>query len=194
MIHHSSLPYPISYTLRFSGERDASSLHLIMAGRVPTSSLSGVKTFQYSGVDLFQWSPGSGYYTNDKGDFTTNITYNIGIQLQNRSDLIHKGYQLFSLWEEQIPELVKGIFATDNEVAGELVPGTTFGTWAGILGENKPDTLIKYLEEPIEGRIKSIDEVMKYLREDWQTMLIVDPVTDTLRLVCLLDAPSIGPS
>ena len=189
MISHPDLPRPETFTLRISGERDASSLHLAFVDHVPSGTLAGAKTFLYNGEEFHQWSPGSGSYSDASGSKTTNITYNIGIQEQDTGTLIHKGYQLFVLWEQQISTLVGRNFALADEDTG----GTTYGRWSQLLGQDTPGLLVRYLEEPIEGRLKSIDDVMRYLRDGWQSMLLIDPTTNALKLVCLLDTPPSAP-
>ena len=188
MISHPDLPEPSQYTLRFSGERDASSIHMTFDEMVPRSKLAGVKEFTYADEPLFTWSPGSGNYmvesSLEDGNITTTITYNIGIQVQNVGAITHKGYQLFTLWEQQIPELVESIFSLVEAPEAEvIVPGSTLAKWSAILGDDTPRSIIRYLEEPVEGRVKTIDDVMRYVRDDWQMMLLVDPTTDALRLV-----------
>ena len=68
------------------------------------------------------------------------------------------------------------------------VGGNAYGTWAGILGDPTDYRLLEiYLREPVEGRLKSIDDVMRYLYDGWQSLLLVED--GNLKLVCLLDSP-----
>ena len=86
-------------------------------------------------------------------------------------------------------ELVKGLVGyEDDPELGLLTASNTYGVWATILGDVADYRLLEmYLREPVEGRLKSIDDVMRYLYDGWQSLLLVED--DNLRLVCLLDTP-----
>ena len=189
MLLAANLPVPITYSIKFSGERDASSIDLTFPDHVPEDVLNTVKFFFFYGNALFKWSPGAGQYSDQGGSLTTSITYNIGIQEQDQAELINKGHQLFIKWESEIDDLVDKITRITSDFEGEIVAESTFGEWALLL-EGTGFSLSAYFKEPIDGRVRTIDDVMRNLREDFQTMLIVDPETDEFRLVCLLDTPS----
>ena len=93
MLRAANLPVPTTYTIRFSGERDASSIDLTMPGRIPAHALNQVTEFTYYNEPLYKWSPGSGRYSDVGGSLTTTITYNIGLQEQDQAELINKGYE-----------------------------------------------------------------------------------------------------
>ena len=124
MLTCPDLPIYTNSTLRFSGERDASSIQLSFAGEIPLSTFPKVTTFYYAGISLGTWSPGSGTYNNQSGSVTTEITYNIGIQKQDRAELVSKGYELFTVWELEVRDLVlnlvdKGCLLYTSDAADE---------------------------------------------------------------------------
>ena len=202
MLSVPGLPIPQEYTIRFSGERDASAIDVTFPGRVPYALLDGAKKVTYFGEPMFLWSPGSGSYGDSAGegegesdsptgrDITTNITYNIGIQEQDRAELINKGFEFFDMWEDQIDDLVDGLLIYDSDFEGNLVGSSTYAKWNDIIKDTRY-RLSDYFKEPIANRLKSIDDVMREMKDGFQSMLYVDPESNSLKLICLLDPPTV---
>lgn len=191
ILTNTLLPTPESWTYLLSGKRDATYIDITLPGEIAAETLrSAGSTFQYAGEGLGAFSAGPGHYDDNEGDLTTSLSYNIGLQEQDPSALIHRGYQLFELWEDEIINLVRGNVGFEDDPVDMGPVGTnTYGTWAEILGDaSNYRLLVIYLQEPIEGRLKSIDDVMRYLYDAWQSLLLVED--DNLKLVCLLDMPS----
>ena len=191
ILTNALLPTPESWTYLLSGKRDATYIDITLPGEIAAETLAAAgDTFQYDGEDLGPFSAGPGTYDDNQGDLTTSLSYNVGLQEQDPSALIHRGYELFQAWEEQLADLVKAIVGYENDPELGFVTATnTYGVWATILGDVSDWRLLEiYLQEPVEGRLKSIDDVMRYLYDGWQSLLLVDD--DQLSLVCLLDEPA----
>ena len=181
---------PQRWIYRLSGQRDATYIEMDVPGRIDNETLDAAGgTFAYAGDALGRFSPGPGSHINTQGVETTRITYNVGLQEQDQSALIHRGYELFRTWEDQLGALVRENIQIGADEDSLLIAASTYAEWAAILG-NVGDwrRLAIYLQEPVEGRLKSIDDVMRYLYDGWQSLLLVEH--DQLRLICLLDTPT----
>ena len=183
---------PQRWVYRLSGQRDATYIELDLPGHIPATTLEAASSrFIYGNASLGTFSAGAGSYLNSQGVLTTRMTYNIGIQEQDQSVFIHRGFEFFDMWENQLGALVRENTQVEIDPFDlRLYPITTYAVWAGILGNiNDWRRLAIYLQEPVEGRLKSIDDVMRYLYDGWQSLLLIDEQRNTLRLICLLDTP-----
>ena len=180
---------PQRWVYRLSGQRDATYIEIDVPGHIPAATLKAAgASFAYAGSALEVFSGGPGAYINNQGALTTRVTYNVGIQEQDQSALIHRGFELFRIWEDQVETLVRGNIQVGADEDAQLLPSSTYAEWTGILGSvGDWRRLAMYLQEPVEGRLKSIDDVIRYLYDGWQSLLLVEGTS--LRLICLLDTP-----